>query len=148
MWTLIFRLYLNISCDTTSNIWAYLKKDLEINLDLSISLITIANVSANIKDTRNSHPRVFLVKGVLKICSKFTGEHQCRSAISINLQRNFIETTLRHGCSVNLLHISRTPFLKNTPARLLLNLTQRAPETQNLQYTNTRCNYLNIKALP
>ena len=83
MWTLIFRLYLNISCDTTSNIWAYLKKDLEINLDLSISLITIANVSANIKDPRNSHPRVFLVKGVLKICSKFTGEHPCRSAISI-----------------------------------------------------------------
>ena len=28
---------------------------------------------------------------------------------------NFIEITLRHGCSpVNLLHIFRTPFLKNT----------------------------------
>ena len=26
---------------------------------------------------------VFLGKGVLKICSKFTGEHPCRSATSI-----------------------------------------------------------------
>ena len=31
---------------------------------------------------RSSHPEVFLGKGVLKICSKFTGEHPCRSAIS------------------------------------------------------------------
>ena len=54
-------------------------------------------------------------RGVLKICSKFTGEHQCRRVISINLLYNFIEITLRHGCSsVNLLHISRTPFTKNT----------------------------------
>ena len=35
---------------------------------------------------------------------------------------NFIEITLRHGCSpVNLLHTSRTLFTKNTPGRLLLN---------------------------
>ena len=27
-------------------------------------------------------PEVFLVTGVLKICSKFTGKHPCRSAIS------------------------------------------------------------------
>ena len=26
---------------------------------------------------RSSHPEVFLGKGVLKICSKFTGEHPC-----------------------------------------------------------------------
>ena len=31
------------------------------------------------------------------------------------------DTTLRHGCSpVNLLHIFRIPFLKNTSGRLLL----------------------------
>ena len=36
---------------------------------------------------RSSHPEVFSVKGVLKICSKLTGEHPCRSAISIKLQR-------------------------------------------------------------
>ena len=70
---------------------------------------------------RSSRPEKFLGKVVLKICSKFTGEHPCRSAISIKLQSNFIEITLRHGCSpVNLLHIFRTPFLKNTSGWLLL----------------------------
>ena len=37
---------------------------------------------------RSSRPEVFLAKGVLKICSKFTGEHPCRSVISIKLQSN------------------------------------------------------------
>ena len=70
---------------------------------------------------RSSHPEVFIEKGVLKICSKFTKEHQCRNAISIKLQSNFIEILFRHGCSpVNSLHIFRTPFLKNTSRRLLL----------------------------
>ena len=55
------------------------------------------------------------------VCSKFTGEHPCRSVISIKLQNNFIEITLRHGCSpVNLLHVVRAPFPKNTPGGLLL----------------------------
>ena len=41
------------------------------------------------KTYRNSRPEVFLGKGAPKICSKFTGEHPCRSAISINqLYRN------------------------------------------------------------
>ena len=72
-------------------------------------------------ESRSSHLEVFLGKGVLKICSKFTGEHPYRSAISIKLQRNFIEITLRHGCSpVNLLNIFRTLFTKNTSERLLL----------------------------
>ena len=72
---------------------------------------------------RSSRPKVFLGKGVLKICSKFTGEHPCRSAISIKLQSNIIQITLRHGCSpVNLVHIFRTPFLRNTQGWLLLYL--------------------------
>ena len=33
---------------------------------------------------RSSSPGVFLGKGVLKICSKFTAEHSCRSVISIS----------------------------------------------------------------
>ena len=41
--------------------------------------------------------------------------------ISTKLLSNFIEITLRLGCSpVNLLHIFRTPFLKNTSGWLLL----------------------------
>ena len=64
---------------------------------------------------RSSHPEVFLEKLVLKICSKFTEEHPCRSGISIKLQSNLIEITLRHGCSpVHLLHFFRTPFPENT----------------------------------
>ena len=71
--------------------------------------------------SRSSHLEVFLEKGVLKICSKFTGEHTCRSVISIKLQSNFIEITLRHGCSpVNLLHIFRTPFSRNNSRQLFL----------------------------
>ena len=62
----------------------------------------------------------FFRKGVLKICSKFTGEHPCPSAILIKLQSNFIEIALWHGCSaVNLLHIFRTPFPRNTFGWLL-----------------------------
>ena len=72
---------------------------------------------------RSSPSEVFLGKGVLKICNKFTGEHPCRSVISIKLQSNFFEIALRHGCSpVNLLHIFRTPFLINTLGWLLLTL--------------------------
>ena len=41
-----------------------------------------------------SPPEVFLGKGVLKICSKFTGEHPYQSAISINLL-----CYTWHGCS-------------------------------------------------
>ena len=38
------------------------------------------------------------------------------------IKSNFIEITLRHGCSpVNLLHIFRTAFVKKTSERLLLN---------------------------
>ena len=55
-------------------------------------------------------------RGVLKTCSKFTGEHPCRSVLC-----NFIEITLGNGCSpVNLLHIFRTTFLKKTYGWLLL----------------------------
>ena len=75
----------------------------------------------NMINGRSSHPEVFLGKGALKICSKFTGEHPCRSAISIKLQGNFIEITLRYGCShLNLLYIFGTPFLKNTSEWLLM----------------------------
>ena len=64
--------------------------------------------------SRSSHPEVFSGKKILKICSKFTAEHPCRSVISIKLQSNFIENTLLHGCCpVNLLHIFLTPFPKH-----------------------------------
>ena len=52
---------------------------------------------------------------------KLTGEHPCRSAISIKLQINFNEITLWHGWSpVNLLDIFWTPIPKNCSGGLLL----------------------------
>ena len=61
---------------------------------------------------RSSRPEVFLENDVLKICSKFTGEHPCWSLISIKLLCNFIEIALWHGCSaVNLLHAT---YFQNT----------------------------------
>ena len=79
----------------------------------------------------SSGSEVFLGKGVLKICRKCTGEHTCRSAISIKLLCNFIEITLRHGYSpLHLLHIFRIPFLKNTSGWLLLTICKLSKITQ------------------
>ena len=61
--------------------------------------------------SRSSHPEVFLRKVVLKICSRFTGEDPCWSAILTNLQSSLIEITLRHWCSpVNLLQVAEHLF--------------------------------------
>ena len=58
---------------------------------------------------RSSYPEVFLRKGVLKICSKFTGEHPYRSAISIKLQSNFVysdsRSTSSKGSSLHVISI-------------------------------------------
>ena len=65
---------------------------------------------------------MFFTEAALQRCSfsKFTGEYPCRSTISIKFKSNFVEITLRHGYSVlNLLHIFKTSFIKNTRARLL-----------------------------
>ena len=61
----------------------------------------------------SSRPDVLLGKGFLKTCNKFTGEHPCRSAISIKLLCSFIEIALWNGCSpINLLYIFGSPFFK------------------------------------
>ena len=61
------------------------------------------------------------------------GAHPCQNVISIKLFCNFIEITLRHGRSpVNLLHIFRTPFPKNTSGVLLLLLTYEISGNQSL----------------
>ena len=85
------------------------KKNISYYLTLSHS----GNASKKIKSSR---PKVFLGKGVLKIYSKFTGEHPCWIVLC-----NFIEITIRHGCyPVNLLHVFWTPFHNKTYRRLLL----------------------------
>ena len=81
---------------------------------ISIRHLPIRSVdSTSLLNFRSSHPEVFSTKGVLKIYSKFTGEHPYRSVISIKLLCNFVEIALPYECSlVNLLHILRTPFPK------------------------------------
>ena len=68
----------------------------------------------------------------------FTGEHSCQSVISIKLQSKFIEIAIRHGCSpVNMLHIFRKPFPRNTPGWLVLTFSilvlHETKENINLQ---------------
>ena len=76
-------------------------------------------------DSEGSRPEMFLGKGVLKICHKFTRKHPYRSAISKKLQSDFIKVTLQHRCSlVNLLNIFRTSFYKNNYEGLLLQRNQ------------------------
>ena len=139
-----------------------------LNPGQSSLIFSISETQPSYRFFRSSRPEV-----LLKIYSKFTGEHPCRGAISIKLLcaslcfnplsanftkwpntlkqfvgqlptncfsvfdhfvglalkgliklqawNNFIEITLQHGCSpVNLLHIFRTPFVKNTSGLLLL----------------------------
>ena len=50
--------------------------------------------------TQEQPSRGFLGKGVLKICSKFTGEHPCRSVVSIKLQDLFGYSTKTVGRSL------------------------------------------------
>ena len=79
-------------------------------LQKEVKSMVISLFESSIK-YRSSLPEVFLGKGALKYAAKFTGEHPCRSVISIKFQNNFIEITLQHGCSsVDLLHIFRTTF--------------------------------------
>ena len=53
-------------------------------------LISVVSFRSNRSQTRSSPSEVFLRKDVLKICSKFTGEHLYQSVISIKLQSNFV----------------------------------------------------------
>ena len=57
----------------------------------------------------------------LQICSKFTGEHQYGSVISIKLVCTFTELTPFHGCFHVFYHIFVEHILEKTCGRLLLN---------------------------
>ena len=132
-----------------------------INITLGVFLINKFTVDLlKLIIARSSRPEVYLRKGVLKICSKFTGEHPCRGVISIKLlctkaptvqcginpfssclardimtDVEIIEIALRHGCSpVILLHIFRTPFFKNTYGRLLLLFTYFEGQVHQMEY--------------
>ena len=106
--------HLKTSMNVTSKLW--LQKAKRVRL---YQLSFFPSISTD--TTRSSRPEVFLRKGVLKICSKVTGEHTCQKVTSIMLLCNFIEIAFQHGCPiVNLLHIFWLPFPENTCWWLLL----------------------------
>ena len=71
-----------------------------------------------------------------------------RKRFSENMQQIFrrtpIEITLQHGCSVNLLHIFRTPFLKNISGRLLLGISVSDPKFFILLSTALELSYSEV----
>ena len=97
-------------------------KFLEYVIDTSQMIFSANQVTGfDLDVTLGEAALAFLGKGVLKICSKFTGDHPCRNVILIKLLCNFSEITLWYGFSpVNLLHIFRKLFYKDSPGRLLL----------------------------
>ena len=66
---------------------------------------------------RSSRPEVFLRKSVLKICSKITGEHPCRSVYSIKLQSTLI---CWNHTSAWVFSCKFATYFQNTSGRLLL----------------------------
>ena len=83
---------------------------------VNMNNLVFSALHKNWRFLKSSHPEVFFRKGVLKIYSKFTGEDLCQSVISESRKSHF-----GMGVSpLNLLHIFRTPFPRNTSRWLLL----------------------------
>ena len=64
-------------------------------------------------NSRNSHRRCSVKKGVLKNFAKFTGKHLCQSL--------FFNKVAGLRVPVNFVKFLETPFLQNTSGQLLLN---------------------------
>ena len=110
-WNLSFYITLQIQYNASPSITAFPIRKQKLRRKLTWNWQQMYHSSG----FRSSRLEVFLGKSALKICGKFTGYHPCRSVISIKLQSNFIEITIRPGCSlVNLLHIFGIPFTRNT----------------------------------
>ena len=54
-------------------------------------------MSTNQAQIKSSHLELFLRKGVLKICNKFTREYPCRSAISVKLLATLLKSHFSMG---------------------------------------------------
>ena len=70
---------------------------------------------------RSSRPEVFLGKGVLKLCNKFTGKHPCQSVIAIKLLKQlYLNHISAWVFSCKFAAYFHKPFPKNTSGRLFL----------------------------
>ena len=64
---------------------------------------------------RRSCSKVFLVKDVLKVCSKLTGEHPYQSVISIKLQSNLLKSHFGMGVLLQICCIFSEHLVLRTP---------------------------------
>ena len=88
-------------------------------------LIELCRLPWNDFEGSGGHGGVLLKNGVLRNFSKFTRKQMCQSLFFNNV------AGLRHRCfPVNFVKYLRTPFLQNTPGRLLDLLWQGKPATQ------------------
>ena len=75
--------------------------------------------------------------------------HAKEQVEAAKLQSNFTEITLQHGCSpVNLPHISRTPFSKNTIGWLLLNKEKTKIKSAKLSTKQLLALHKSFEVLP
>ena len=124
-----------------------IRKQVNQNYPHNVLCITYCRIQLNVgelisRSTSCKHSEAALhwcpSKKVLKICRKFTGENSCQSVTSVKLLSNFIEIALRYRFSpVNLLLISRTPFLKE-------HFWRAASETLQKQYLTSILYLYNI----
>ena len=95
--------------------------DTILRLDLRVLRLEFFFILLKDSDDRAARQRCSQEKVFWKYRAKFTGEQPSRNEISLKLLCSFIEIALCHECSpVNLLHIFRTRFYKNTSGGLLL----------------------------
>ena len=103
----------------------YLFKNFGIFFFFLNCLLTLTRFCV-LADSRSSHQRCFVEKGVLKNFVNFTAKHLCLSLFSIKLKTlagNFIKKRLQYRCfPMKFAKILRTPILKNICERLLLRL--------------------------
>ena len=78
------------------------------------------------KKSRSSHPEVFLGKGILKKCSKFTGEHPAEWCSPVNLlhisEHFFLKTSIE-GC-FSKLHQSETSLILSVIYSIILSFVR------------------------
>ena len=72
-------------------------------------MLNFGNHTSSFIFSRNTPPEVLLGKDVLKIYSKFTGEHPCRSVVSIQLQQLY-----RNRTSARVLSRKFVVYFQNT----------------------------------
>ena len=105
-------------CDTSSPAWPLAHWN-----QLTTFLKNVILAWYGLTWNRGSHPWVFIGKGVLKICSKFTGEHQCRSVILIKLlEQLYWNCNWTWVFSCKFAAYLQNIFLQEHPWRVVLNM--------------------------